>query len=124
MSMPAVTLVFAALFIVLGFGGWSATGMESPTALIPAAFGLAFAALGVAGRKESIRKHVMHVAAMMALLGFLGTAGGLLQLPAALSGEAERPEAVIAKAIMAVLCLILEGLYVRSFVQARRERMA
>lgn len=122
--MPAVTLLFAGLLIALGIAGYVGTGMESPTALIPAGFGVVFAILGVLGRNENIRKHVMHVAAVLALLGFLGSARGLLQLPSLLSGgEVARPAAVVSQALMAVLCLVLEGLYVRSFIAARRARL-
>ncbi len=121
MSMVSITLLFAALFLALGIGGWTATGMESPTALIPAGFGVVFGILAMLARKEAIRKHIMHAAAMLALLGFFGSVRGLMALPGLLSGgEVERPAAVIAQAIMAVLCLILEGLYVRSFIAARR----
>ena len=119
--MPAVTLVFAALLVVLGVGSYVGTGMSSATALIPAGFGVVLGVLGLLARKESIRKHVMHVAAMVALLGFLGAARGFAQLPALLSGgDVERPVAVWAQVAMAVLCLTLEILYVRSFIAARR----
>ena len=119
--MPAVTLVFAALLVVLGVGSYVGTGMSSATALIPAGFGVVLGVLGLLARKESIRKHVMHMAAMVALLGFLGAARGFAQLPALLSGgDVERPVAVWAQVAMAVLCLTLEILYVRSFIAARR----
>ena len=119
--MPAVTLAFAALLVVLGVGSYVGTGMSSATALIPAGFGVVLGVLGLLARKESIRKHVMHVAAMVALLGFLGAARGFAQLPALLSGgDVERPVAVWAQVAMAVLCLTLEILYVRSFIAARR----
>ena len=119
--MPRVTMLFAGVLIALGVAAYVGTGMESPTALIPAGFGLVFSVLGMLGRKESIRKHVMHAAAVLALLGFLGAARGLFQLPALLSGdEVARPAAVVAQAVMAVLCLALEVLYVQSFIAARR----
>lgn len=43
-------------------------GHSAPTALIPAYVGVVFVILGVVGFKESLRKHVMHVAAALALL--------------------------------------------------------
>ena len=86
MPMVSVTLLFAALFVALGVGGWTLTGMESPTALIPAGFGVVFGVLAMLARKESIRKHIMHAAAMLALLGFAGSVRGLMALPGLLSG--------------------------------------
>lgn len=120
--MAGVTITFGGLLTALGVGGWIATGQESPTALIPAAFGLLLLLLGMAARKESLHKHAMHGAAMVGLLGLLGSARGLMALPALLSGEAARPIAVLAQVIMAVLCAIFVVLCVRSFIAARRAR--
>jgi hypothetical protein len=120
--MAATTITFGGLLIALGLAGWVATGQQSPTALIPAAFGLLLAVLGYLARKENLRKHAMHGAAMVGLLGFLGSARGLAGLPAFLSGEAERPAAVVSQAVMAAACLVFVGLCVRSFVAARRAR--
>ena len=65
----------------------------------------------------------MHVTAMLGLLGFAFTVTGLVSLPAILSGGVvERPEAVIAKSVMAILCGVYFALCVRSFVAARLRR--
>lgn len=122
--MAGLTITFGGLLIALGIGGWVATGQESPTALIPAAFGLLLALLGMLARKESLRKHAMHGAAMIGLLGMLGSARGLMGLPALLSGEAERPAAVISQVMMAVLCALFVWLCVRSFIAVRKAREA
>ena len=62
--MPLTAIVFGILLIGLGVGGFFGTGAAHPTALIPAAFGLVLALLGlVALLKPNLRKHVMHVAA-------------------------------------------------------------
>lgn len=122
--MASVTITFGGLLIALGVGGWVATGQESPTALIPAAFGLLLALLGMLARKESLRKHAMHGAAMVGLLGLLGSARGLMGLPALLSGEAERPAAVVSQVLMAVLCALFVWLCVRSFIAVRKAREA
>lgn len=79
--------------------------------------------LGLVALKERLRKHAMHGAALVGLLGFLGGAGmGLPKLPALLSGEAARPAAVIEQLIMAAVCLVFVALCVRSFIVARRNR--
>lgn len=68
------------------FGIVSALGDFSPTALIPAFFGIAFLAIGmVSAAKPELNKHLMHVGALVALLGILGSfmpiiAGGAVKI--------------------------------------------
>jgi hypothetical protein len=58
---------------------------------------------------------------MVGVLGFLGSARGLAQLPTLLSGgDVARPPAVIAQSVMAVLSAGYVALCVRSFIAARR----
>lgn len=119
--MANTTILFGVLLILLGAGGYVGSGMTSPTALIPAVFGLLLIVAGAITRNEARRKHAMHGAAMVGLLGFLGSASGLLQLPALMSGgEVARPMAVWSKSAMAALCLVFVGLCVKSFIDARR----
>lgn len=121
--MASTTILFGVLLIVLGLAGWVGSGMESPTALIPSVFGLLLVIAGAVARNESRRKHAMHAAAMVGLLGFFGSVSGLLQLPALLGGEeVARPAAVWSKSAMAVLSAIFVGLCVKSFIAARKAR--
>jgi hypothetical protein len=121
--MANVAVGFGVVLIVLGVAGYFGSGMVSLTALIPAAFGLVLLILGVIARDPSKRKHAMHVAAMIGVLGFLGSARGLGKLMPLISGqEVARPGAVIAQSIMAILMLIFTWLCVRSFINARRNR--
>lgn len=120
--MASTTTLIGGLMIVLGLAGYFGTGMVSITALIPAFFGLVFVVLGVVARNESARRHAMHGAAALALLGFLATARSLAALPDALSGASARPAAVYSQAAFAVLSAILLALAVRSFIAARRAR--
>src|SRR5581483_1239793 len=59
--------------LLIGLGAWGYLGAEaehrSVTALIPAFFGLALVLLGLLAFKEHLRKHVMHLAAMIGLIG-------------------------------------------------------
>jgi uncharacterized membrane protein len=65
----------------------------------------------------------MHGSAVLTLLGFAGTVGGLVKFFKMLGGaEMERPAAVIVQAIMAVLCLVFLILAVKSFIDARRSK--
>ena len=120
MNVPSLALLFGTLLVLTGIGGFAAFG--SPTALIPVAFGVLLGACGLVGRKESLRKHAMHAAAAVALLGFLPSVPGLLGIPDLLAGEAARPAAVVLRSAMALLCLAFLVVAVRSFVAARRSR--
>jgi hypothetical protein len=116
--MANMAIGFGAVLMVLGIAGYLGTGMVSLTALIPAAFGLGLLILGVIARDPGRRKHAMHGAAMIGVLGFAGTARALARL---MTGDlGPRPNAVIAQAVMAILMLIFVVLCVRSFVNARR----
>lgn len=121
--MASTALTFGIALVLLGLIGYVATGADSPTALIPAAFGLVLAVLGFWARNPAKRKTAMHLAAGVGLLGFLGAVRGLVRLPALLSGEeVSRPAAVVSQSMMAGLCLIFVALCVRSFINARRNR--
>lgn len=112
--------------IILGIGSFILTGAASATALIPAFFGIAFIVLGAIGiNKESMRKHVMHAALLLAILGVGGSFGGLISVLGVLGGsELERPAAAYAQAIMAIICIFFIVSGVRSFIDARKERNA
>jgi len=57
-----------ALMILLGAGGFFATGAEHPTALMPAAAGILLIVLGLLARNPKLRMHAMHGAALIGLL--------------------------------------------------------
>jgi len=117
------TIVFGVVLIVLGVGSYFGTNMVSPTALIPAAFGLLLIVFGVLAKDEKRRKMAMHIAVTVGLLGFLGTITGLPKLFTMLAGgEVARPTAVVAQSIMAILMLVYVGMCVKSFIDARRRR--
>lgn len=123
MNLAGTTIAFGVVLIVLGVAGYLGSGGVSVTALIPAIFGVVLAALGALARNEAMRKHAMHGAVLVGLLGFLGSARGLLQLPALMSGgEVARPTAVAAQSVMAILMLLFVVLCVRSFIAARAAR--
>lgn len=122
--MPSITIALGATLIVLGLAGYFLTGAVSLTALIPAAFGLVIALAGVLARDDRMRKHAMHAAVLVALVGFLGSIRGVLQIGALLDGTAARPAAVVSQTIMAVLTLGYIVMAVRSFISARANRKA
>ncbi len=120
--MAPIAIVFGLLLIALGLGGYFGTGSAHPTALIPAGFGAVLFLLGLLALKEGLRKHAMHLAAVV---GLVGAAGGAVRLVQPLVTGAEiHGIAYGCTAAMTVLCLIFLALCVNSFVQARRRRAA
>jgi len=118
--MPGASIMIGVLLILVGLVGYlygMSSGGGSVTALIPAAFGVVLAVLGfVARANEGMRKHLMHAAVAIALLGFIATSGRLLSRLSELTMSA----AVLSQVITAVLCLIFMILAIRSFAAARR----
>ncbi len=120
--MPSTSIICGVLLILIGIAGYingAMTENKSVTALIPAFIGIVMVLLGVlAGMKEGLRKHLMHAAIVVALLGFIGTAGRLVSRISELSAS----PAVLAQASTAIVCLAFIILAIRSFSAARRER--
>lgn len=122
--MPITSIIFGVLLIIIGAVGYVHGIMNdkaSFTALIPAFFGIVIALLGLAAQaKESLRKHLMHAAVLVGLIGFLASAG---RLASKFSDIAMTP-AYIAQIAMAVVCLLYVIFAVRSFIAARKARTA
>ena len=112
--MPKTTLIFAFLLIALGVGAFGIS--SSRTALLPAYVGVALGLFaGLALLFEGARKHLMHVAALVALLGALAPAAALAIRAAKMS-----PLALSVNLGMLLLSATLLALMVRSFIAARR----
>jgi len=124
--MTKLSIYTGVFLIILGIASYIATGAASATALIPAFFGLAFVGLGLLGnRSENMRKHSMHAALLLAILGLGGSFGGLMSVFGVLGGgELERPAAAIGQAIMALACIFFLVAGVRSFIEARKKPAA
>jgi uncharacterized membrane protein HdeD (DUF308 family) len=111
--MPKITLAIAALLILLGVGAFYVS--SSNTALLPAAVGLLLLACGgLAIAFDGARKHLMHVAAAVALLGALAPAAALAIRAAKMS-----PLALSVNLGMLALCVALLVLQIRAFKRAR-----
>ena len=117
--VPGTTRLFGLILIVLGVASYTLTGRTSVTAMIPAFFGAAFLICAIVARKENLRKHAMHAAVALGLIG--GVAALAQGIPGALRGNVTRP-AVMAQLAMAVLLLIYVALGVQSFIAARKAR--
>jgi hypothetical protein len=118
--MPSTSIICGILLILIGAAGYVSGVMNdraSLTALIPAAFGVLLAVFGfIAQAKESLRKHLMHAAIIVALLGFIAVAARLVPK----LGSLDLSAAVLAQIAMGVVCLIFVVLAIRSFAAARR----
>lgn len=119
MSMPALTRTVGFLLILLGVVGYVATGAASVTALIPAMVGAIFLVLALIARSAAARRHAMHAAVALALLGVIGTAPRVLG--AMQAGDMGRP-AVIAQLVMTAVLLVYVLFGVKSFIDARKAR--
>lgn len=122
--MASITRLLGVGLIILGVVAYVATEASSPTALLPAALGLVLAVLGFVAGREHLRKHAMHAAMALALIGLLGTAMNLADVPQLFAGTAERPAAVVTSAITAVALAVYLAFGIRSFVAARGEQGA
>ncbi len=121
--MAKTSITFGIILIILGLISYFGISSESVTALIPAFFGIPVLILGLLALNEKYLKHAMHGAAVMMLLGFGGTVGGLIKFFRMLGGEVfERPAAITIQSIMAVICLIFLIFAIKSFIDARRKR--
>ena len=117
-AMSSTTILFGVLLTLLGLAGYVLTGASSPTALIPVIFGLLLLALGLLARSEPMRKHAMHAAATVALLGCGGALFSLMRTPAG----PRSPMAVSSQAAMVILTAVFVGLCVKSFIDVRGAR--
>ena len=122
--MAPFALLFGGLLVALGLIGYCDPGLlgesdkVSPTALIPAWIGAVLIACGlVVFLKPGLRKHVMHVAALVGLIGF---AGGFM--PLFRSGFNFNKASAVSGMLMIGLSGLFLGLCVKSFIDARKAR--
>src|SRR5687767_11285261 len=104
--MAFITIVVGLLLTALGAVTYVLSG--APTSLIPAFFGIVLLILGFLARADSLRKHAMHAASAVALIGFLGAITSLLRAPMATRSamaNASQVTMAIVTAIFVVLCI-------------------
>ena len=120
--MAKVTIGIGAALILLGVILYLMSEPKAPTSLIPAYFGLPLVICGAVALKPEYRKHAMHAAAVIGVLGFIMPLGRLI--PVMIQGRTPAPAALVGLLTMCVLCGVLVVLCVRSFIQARRDRQS
>ncbi len=124
--MSRIAIFFGVVLILVGVIGYVAGNYVSVTALIPAFIGIIIALMGlIAQSKESMRMHAMHVAVLIGLLGFIGTS--IRWIPALMNyisnGTVKNSAAFISQTLTALLCLAFVILCVKSFIDARKNRV-
>ncbi len=123
--MPFITILFAIDLLLTGIIGYQVTGAKSPTALIPAGIGLLMLIAGVSAIYEKCRKHAMHGAVLIGLLGFLGTMTSFGDLLTMLQGNLstlKSPEASVSKVVTAMICGHFVLICIWSFLEIRWSR--
>jgi uncharacterized membrane protein len=129
----AVYAILAGL-VLSGIGGWGYLGADgaspSITTLIPAFVGVPLILLGLLALKDGFRKHAMHRAAMVGVIGALLAPVGLFMGYRRASehgktvGEWLQGRGTMASGGMLLVCVIFVALCVKSFIDVRRARKA
>jgi hypothetical protein len=125
--MAKMTMGFGVALLLVGVVGFAATGSNHPTALIPCGFGLALLLCGLLANSPDPGRRMlwMHVAVTLGLVGFVFPGFMVVKAYAHAHGAGvDRPAAVAEQAVMAVVCLVFTVLCVKSFIAARRTRVA
>jgi membrane-bound ClpP family serine protease len=117
--MGPIAIVFGALFVILGVVGFAFRESDSPTPLIPAAFGIVLIVLGLLARQDRLRMHVMHLAALVGLVAFVVP---LVMVIRALVNGISSERAFTMQALMSAGAAVFLALCIKSFIDARRRR--
>ena len=125
--MAKVTIALGMILALLAAIAFALTGSNHPTALIPGAIGLLFVLFGALANSPDAKRRAlwMHVAVTVGLLVFVMLTPAVVDLVRLARGSVlPHPIAVAEKAATSLLCLIFVILCVRSFIAARRGRIA
>ncbi len=121
--MPIATIIVGSILSLLGVIGYFFSESRSLTALIPLIFGTMLELFGALSLRPEFKKHGMHGAAIIGLVGVLGSAPGALTFLKLITGtDVARPLAAKVQAAMFVTCAVFLVLCIRSFQEARARR--
>jgi hypothetical protein len=124
--MPNVAIGFGLVLVAIGLFGYFGSTAEHPsvTALIPSFFGAALILCGLLAYNSAWRKHAMHAAAAIGLIGFLAAASRRPSLGDLISDDPTVHRAPRLIVLMALVSLIFVATCVWSFIAARRRQKA
>ena len=115
-NVTKLTIALGAVLSVLGLAAYLLTGAESLTAALPAFLGIPILILGgIAVQKPESHRHMVHAALLLAVLGAVGSFGGLFR------GDEFGAAAAVSLATI-VLCAAYIAAGVRSFIAARKSQ--
>lgn len=119
--MAKISVWTGFVLVVVGVVGYIGSGAESLTALLPAVIGVVLAVAGFLAADERRRMMAMHIAALVALLGIIGSVPRLIS---SLGDDDPSGWAVASLSVTTVVLVVFLALAVRSFIAARRARTA
>lgn len=113
--MVPYTFAYAAILILLGVLLFGYADERSMTALLPVFFGVGALVAGIlAVVKPDMRKHAMHLAALVALIGSAPLVMGIIRV---LKNDLASGGMIL----MGIFSIAFLALCVRSFIQARKK---
>ena len=118
--MTRLTFAIGGILTVLGLVAYVVTGAASVTALIPTFVGVLLLVCAALARRPTLRRHSIHAALVIAVLGAVGSVMNVVKLGEVFAGTAQRPSAIVISTIMFVLLAFYIIMGVRSFIAARR----
>lgn len=125
--MAKTAIALGVLLILLGFLGYVSAGTYALSPLVPAMFGFLISLFGLFALTDDAKKRMlfMHIAVTIGLIGFLVTAWSVVEYVQMLRGH-QFPHPVLVEewAATAAILLLFVLLSIRSFVAARRSRIA
>jgi hypothetical protein len=124
--MAVPTLITAVLMIVVGIYGYTSqdpnAGKVSVTAAMPAFLGAILGVCGLLAFSDKMRKHAMHAAAALALLGAIGSLYPVIKMAATGTAIEWGSPKVVTSLLSSLICAVFVGLCIKSFIDARKAR--
>jgi hypothetical protein len=124
--MARWAILLGLVLLLIGIFAYTG-GNHTSAALLPAYFGILLGVMGTTARSENekTRMIAMHIAAVVAVVGFLMTVGSVWDYAQMQHGVyTPHPKIVQQHAEAAVILLVFLVLSVLSFIRARRAREA
>lgn len=125
--MAKTAIALGVLLILLGILGRVSAGTYGLSPLVPAMFGFLISLFGLFALTDDAKKRMlfMHIAVTIALIGFLITVWSIVEYVQMLRGH-QFPHPVVVEewAATSAVLLLFVLLSIRSFISARRTRIA
>ncbi len=123
-DLQKATLYLGLAYVTIGVFFWVTIGFRSFTPLIPAIPGLVFIFLGLLAKKNTLRKHVLHVAMVFGVICSFMVVMAIRRIAPYFDpsvGEIKRPLAATEMLIAGSLAIVYVFFGVRGFIAARKK---